>query len=731
MKDNGVGPGIDLEHYFRLLMRQKWFLILPAVMGLLALGAFSLSLKNMYSSKATILVEPQSIPTQFMSSALPYGPETYVRSLVEQIKSRSRLEKVILDYNLYREMRSKLPMEEVVAQMREHIEIERRGQDTFSVSFTGDDPEIVQAVTNTLTDMFIQENLNFRLQRSAQNVAFLESQAQKFSQDVQAQEERIQQFKSQNLERLPEQRMATQTQLNAAQQRLQSNAEGLAGVRAKLAAVRERVSILSSQRSGGSVVYRGSGVRDVDPLEEEVRRARKELLQLQSTLSDRHPDVKIKQAQLESLEAALTARPVKQGVEVAQPTVRRANRSPELMRAQEEESIALAEIQRLADENIRLQDQIEMLNKRLEDTPKVELDISELTRGLAVLTDQADAFQRKATDASASLAMERGAQGSQFRAIDRASLPSRPVSPNRPILIAIGAVAGLSLGFLLVIGMDLLFRPFLDEQDLARFTGVQVLVSIPHVGPFPSEWQRFRGQVSNLLGYLLGSLPFGEEEYQPTGLKAPEMATTAPGLMDTPAVATAAAGGMGHASSAHPMEHQPPTNGWHAPVRGETATPATSTPRVDYRTAPPITRAAPRGYQEAPVGSSNDRQGNGRLVYSSQTQGEQSGYRDVHARPVANGAPTVVVLPKNTTTSSTGQLVASERDTMPKPVIALEERSLQRTGSPSTAVVLGSQWGAPTRYLINSQPVGRRPVGADETMKELYRRVPWVDGKES
>ena len=124
MKDNGVGPGIDLEHYFRLLMRQKWFLILPAVMGLLALGAFSLSLKNMYSSKATILVEPQSIPTQFMSSALPYGPETYVRSLVEQIKSRSRLEKVILDYNLYREMRSKLPMEEVVAQMREHIEIE-------------------------------------------------------------------------------------------------------------------------------------------------------------------------------------------------------------------------------------------------------------------------------------------------------------------------------------------------------------------------------------------------------------------------------------------------------------------------------------------------------------------------------------------------------------------------------------------------------------------------------
>ena len=40
--------------------------------------------------------------------------------------------------------------------------------------------------------------------------------------------------------------------------------------------------------------------------------------------------------------------------------------------------------------------------------------------------------------------------------VEPANLPDRPFSPNRPLLIAGGAAAGLGLGFLLVLALEFL-----------------------------------------------------------------------------------------------------------------------------------------------------------------------------------------------------------------------------------------------------------------------------------
>lgn len=514
---------IDIEHYFRLIVRQKWFVLAPALVGVVVMGVLSLFMQDLYSAKATILVEQTSLPTEFMKSTLPYGPETYVRSLVEQIKSTSRLEKVIMDFNLYPEMRRKRAIEEVVAFMRERVSIESRANDTFSVSFSGEDPETVQKVTNRLTDMFIEENVKYRLERSSQNVAFLESQAKALRDQVSEKERHIQEFKSLNLERLPEQRQANQLQLSAAQQRLQSVSEALSAATARAASARDRLAMMREFGTEEDPMGLGSTQPSPDSLESRLNAAQQELSALKSQLSDKHPDVKLKQKEVESLQAQYNSRPPS-----AKPSVRRKTRNPEVLRAIDEERTAQADMVRYQAELARLERSMTEISLRLEETPKVELQINELNKGLTVLREQADGFQKKATDAAASLELERQNQGSQFRALDKARVPSKPDSPNRPLLVALGGGMGTALGLLLILGLDLLFRPFLEEEDLARFTGVPVLVAVPHLGPFPSDWQRFKRQMSQLLNFLLGTIPLSGSDYAATTLKVPQSPTPSP-----------------------------------------------------------------------------------------------------------------------------------------------------------------------------------------------------------
>jgi capsular polysaccharide biosynthesis protein len=68
--------------------------------------------------------------------------------------------------------------------------------------------------------------------------------------------------------------------------------------------------------------------------------------------------------------------------------------------------------------------------------------------------------------------------------VEPANLPDRPFSPNRPVLIAGGAAAGLALGLLLVLALELLTKPIRSPRQLEAL-GVPVLGVVPFLDPKP------------------------------------------------------------------------------------------------------------------------------------------------------------------------------------------------------------------------------------------------------
>jgi len=94
---------------------------------------------------------------------------------------------------------------------------------------------------------------------------------------------------------------------------------------------------------------------------------------------------------------------------------------------------------------------------------------------------------------SARMATEQRAE--RLSLVEPASLPDRPYSPNRPLLIAAGAAAGLLVGLLLALGIELVNRPVRSPRQLEQ-------LDIPVIGLVPLIKTKSQSRPRGIRGLL-------------------------------------------------------------------------------------------------------------------------------------------------------------------------------------------------------------------------------------
>ncbi|MGZ3536793.1 MAG: Wzz/FepE/Etk N-terminal domain-containing protein, partial [Thermodesulfobacteriota bacterium] len=164
--------------------RRKWYIIIPLVICVLGSYGVCKYLPKVYKATTLILVQPQAIPENYVRATLTDTVANRLNTISQEILSRTRLEKVIQEFELYPKIRKTRPLEEVVEIMRKAIEVKvqepRRDATTnsFSISYEGEEPKIVMLVTNKLASLFIEENLRVREDRAEGTSEFLSKELQ-------------------------------------------------------------------------------------------------------------------------------------------------------------------------------------------------------------------------------------------------------------------------------------------------------------------------------------------------------------------------------------------------------------------------------------------------------------------------------------------------------------------------------------------------------------------------
>src|SRR5690606_1515115 len=97
-------------------------------------------------------------------------------------------------------------------------------------------------------------------------------------------------------------------------------------------------------------------------------------------------------------------------------------------------------------EQERLRAVLADVEARLARTPLVAEQLDGLMREYQSLAASYQDFSNKRLEATVAANMERRQKGEQFRVLEPAFQPPDPVSPNRPLIMAVGLLLGLFLG---------------------------------------------------------------------------------------------------------------------------------------------------------------------------------------------------------------------------------------------------------------------------------------------
>jgi polysaccharide biosynthesis transport protein len=96
-----------------------------------------------------------------------------------------------------------------------------------------------------------------------------------------------------------------------------------------------------------------------------------------------------------------------------------------------------------------------------------------------MLNKQAEEVSGRVLSARAGAPADQVQMGERLHVVDPPVVPDTPISPNRPLIVAIGTAAGIVLGFIMVFGLEFLARPIRDPAALAKITGSRPLATIP------------------------------------------------------------------------------------------------------------------------------------------------------------------------------------------------------------------------------------------------------------
>ena len=194
------------------ILRRRWWLVaVPAVVGLFIGLMISRSVRDNYRSEMLIQIVPQQVPDRFIPNTVTERTEDRMNSLQAQVTSRSQLEPLIREFNLYPEALAVAPMEDVVNRMRDAIDVELlrpsriAPPNAFFIRFAYNEPEKAALVTSRLGGIFVDKNSDERVRMAESTNQFLENELTAAKGRLEAHEKRMEGFRQQNSGRLPSQ----------------------------------------------------------------------------------------------------------------------------------------------------------------------------------------------------------------------------------------------------------------------------------------------------------------------------------------------------------------------------------------------------------------------------------------------------------------------------------------------------------------------------------------------
>jgi uncharacterized protein involved in exopolysaccharide biosynthesis len=523
---------IDLRERFQSYWRRRWTFYVVAGIGAVVTVLLSMLLPPTYQSSGTILIEQQEIPQDLVRSVITSFADQRVQIISQRVMTTQNLLSLIDRYDLYPDLRQKVPREVLLQKFRDAIGMHmisadvidpRSGRPTqatiaFAVSYMSRSPDLALKVANELTTLYLNENLTSRTQSTQQTSAFFGEEAGREAAHIAALDKNLAAFKEKHHDELPD--------LN------QLNVTTMERTELDLRDAENRIAALDSQRvlleaqlaqiSPNAQVYSDSGQRVFGP-EDRLKALKSQLASYKAKYAPGHPDIISTQREVDGLEKLVngedqTSERLRQLSEakaqlaaalekysVDHPDVVRLQRTVDSLEKAVDAEAASGK-KRVATDHadnpvyIQVKGQLDALTvdrasavqkrdelhakyeeyeKRLAQAPDVERQFRTMARELESAQFKYQEILSKQTEAQVSQNLETERKGERFTLIEPPQPPEKPISPNRRLILVVGLLLSVGLGIGAVALRESTDTSIRGLADIRLLLDVPALTSIP------------------------------------------------------------------------------------------------------------------------------------------------------------------------------------------------------------------------------------------------------------
>lgn len=521
---------LSLNDYLRIIQRRKRHFLLPAAATLLLAIVLAIVWPATYRSSATILIEEQEIPQDLVRSTITGFANQQIKVITQRIMTLTNIMTIVEKYGLLTEEEMKrTPRTEIAEKFQKKVGLDLVSAEVmdprfgrameatiaFTLSFDNRDPGLAQKVANELVNLYLNENLKTRTEKTATTAGFLKSEADALHNHIRDIEQNLSEFKHSNEGALPE---LYQYNLNVIER---SDAD-LQDSRSRLSELQKRRLELQAnmaQISPYAPTELPTGEKVLND-HDRLKALESEYRAKSSLYSDQHPDVARLRREIESLKTTLgtgadgeeEAKQLKLETEkLAQllqtykpdhPTVVQQKQVVDALKTKGISMAATREIRAdnpayvLLDTQLKSADaEVAVLSQRIGDlqkkvtrfesylskAPDVEKKYTELMRDLQTTTAKYQEITAKQMEATLSQNLETERKGERFNLIEPPIRPEQPKSPNRIAIVLVGMLLAICIGSAAVAIAEMMDEGIRGKRELFELLGITPLATIPYL----------------------------------------------------------------------------------------------------------------------------------------------------------------------------------------------------------------------------------------------------------
>jgi len=455
--------------YLHGMWRFRWSALVIAWIVALAGMVVVLTLPDRFKVISTVYVDTTSVMKPLLRGLAPEMDTRDELAVMNRVLlSRENLLSVMRETDMDLKVGNAQERENMLDGLRRSVDLSGGRKNIYELSYSNQSPELAYEVVSRLLDTMIEDTLKSTRTDTATAQKFLDTQIAEYEVRLAAAEQRLAEFKKENVGYMPDEKGSYYSRLQRAKDLVDQTESQLKLTQQRLVELKKQLSAESPTLVG--LVGGGSEAELLRQYEEKLRI-------LQNSYTEKHPDIVATKSAIAELKAR-GAEAAASGANSPRLAEDSGEINPVYQEMKIEASKAGVEVETLKIQLADYEQKVEDLKSSIDVIPEVEAKLTQLNRDYEITRKRyLDLVQRRE---SAKLAESAGQSSSdiKFRIIDPPVVPTRPSGPPR-VLFMFGVLvfsvgAGLAWSFLRFIIQPTYF----DLDNVTEKTGLPLLGTV-------------------------------------------------------------------------------------------------------------------------------------------------------------------------------------------------------------------------------------------------------------